>query len=88
MCIKVWYDMARFFFLCTLLILSFAFAVDIEKMSVEEKVGQLFMAYFYGEEVNEHAERLIQEVKIGGIIYYAWANGLTSPQQVQKLSQE
>jgi len=41
----------------------------IDQMTLEEKVGQLFMAYFDGEEANEHAERLIKETKIGGYHY-------------------
>jgi beta-N-acetylhexosaminidase len=56
------------------------------EMSLEEKVGQVLMAHFYGEEMNEEAKRLVQDVKVGGIIYYNWANGLTSPSQVQSLS--
>ena len=58
------------------------------QMTVEEKVGQLFMAYFDGDSVNEHAKRLIQDAKIGGIIYYQWANGLYSPEQVKTLSHD
>lgn len=58
----------------------------VEQMSIEEKVGQLLMVYFHGEKVNEEARRLVQETKVGGIIYYNWANGLTSPDQVYALS--
>lgn len=49
-------------------------------------MGQLLMAHFHGEEVNEEANILVREAKVGGIIYYNWANGLTSPQQVKSLS--
>lgn len=61
--------------------------ISVEKMSLEEKVGQLLVAHFHGEIANEEARTLIQEIKVGGIIYYNWANGLTSPQQVSTLSQ-
>jgi len=55
-------------------------------MSLEEKVGQLLMVHFQGEEANEDARTLIQEAKVGGIIYYNWCNGLHSPAQIQALS--
>lgn len=55
-------------------------------MSLEEKVGQLLMVNFHGERVNDDAKILVQEIKVGGIIYYNWANGLTSPEQIQMLS--
>ena len=59
---------------------------SIQKMSLEEKVGQLLMVHFHGEVANEDARILVQEVKVGGIIYYNWANGLHSPEQVRTLS--
>lgn len=58
----------------------------LEKMSVEEKVGQILMVSFCGEYANEEAKILIQDVKVGGIIYYTWANGLNSKDQVRNLS--
>lgn len=61
--------------------------VGAAEVTLEEKVGQLLMVHFNGEGVNEDARKLIQEVKVGGIIYYTWANGLRSPQQVQSLSE-
>ena len=74
---------------CFLLTRSFpAECYEIDQMTLEEKVGQLFMAYFDGEGANECAERLIRETKIGGIIYYAWSNGLKDPFKVQKMSND
>jgi len=61
---------------------------SLESMTLEEKVGQLLIAHFHGETVNEDARILIQDACVGGIIYYEWANGLHSPQQVQNLSNE
>ncbi len=55
-------------------------------MTLEEKLGQLLMVHFNGEKANDEAEILIQETKVGGIIYYNWCNGLYSPEQVQLLS--
>lgn len=63
-------------------------AANLAQMTIEEKVGQLFMAYFNGESVNEHAGRLICEAKIGGIIYYSWSNGLADPLKVRKMSED
>lgn len=58
----------------------------LEEMSLEEKVGQLLMVHFNGEHVNDDAKTLVQETKVGGIIYYNWSNGLHSPEQVGALS--
>jgi beta-N-acetylhexosaminidase len=59
---------------------------NLDQMSLEEKVGQLLLVHFHGETTNEDARVLIQDVGVGGIIYYNWANGLHSPRQVQSLS--
>lgn len=59
----------------------------LEEMSIEEKVGQLLMVHFHGEVANEDAKVLVQDLKVGGILYYNWSNGLTSPSQVQSLSE-
>ncbi len=90
----------RFFFLlyidfvmnlkCVLPVLCIHFScfasTYLEEMSLEEKVGQLLMVHFNGETVNEDAKILVQEVKVGGIIYYNWSNGLHGPKQIQSLS--
>lgn len=57
-------------------------------MTLEEKVGQLFMVCFKGEEINDDARTLVQDLKVGGIIYYNWANGLHSRDQVRTLSED
>lgn len=61
-------------------------SISLEKMTLEERVGQLLMVHFQGEIANEEARLLILEAKVGGFIYYNWSNGLTSPQQVNALS--
>lgn len=57
-----------------------------QPLTLEEKVGQLLIVHFRGEQANEDAKTLIQDTKVGGIIYYEWANSLRSPEQVQQLS--
>ena len=71
----IWFS---FFYLC--------FCVARE-MTLEEKIGQMLIVHFHGEEANEEARSLIQELHVGGLIYYDWGNGLTSPEQVRILSQ-
>ena len=44
------------------------------------------MVHFKGEYANEESKILIQQAHVGSIIYYNWANGLTSPLQVRQLS--
>lgn len=76
-----------FLFLFSLMSLSTCFgSLPLSKLSTEEKVGQLLIAHFHGKTANKESCTLIQQAKIGGIIYYNWANGLTSPEQVQTLS--
>lgn len=70
--------------LCTPL---FIFSLSVSDLTLEEKVGQLLLVHFNGHEANEEARQLIQELHVGGIIYYNWANDLSSPKQVQNLSQ-
>lgn len=64
-----------------------SFAYDHKALSLEEKVGQLLLVHFSGEEVSEEAKKLVGEVKVGGIIYFSWANGLNSTSQVRSLSE-
>lgn len=71
----------------SVLLLCFAIVYLNAEMTLEEKVGQLLIAHFSGKVINEDARILVQEVGVGGIIYYEWANGLESPEQVQNLSQ-
>lgn len=59
---------------------------SVTEMTLEEKVGQLLMVHFNGEVANEDARELVQETKVGGIIYYNWSNGLHNPDQVRGLS--
>jgi len=60
----------------------------LSTLTLEEKVGQTLIAHFRGEVANTDAKTLIEQAHVGGIIYYNWANGLHSPQQVLSLSND
>ena len=55
-------------------------------MSLEQKVGQLFMVHTHGTVAGEEARELIEGLHVGGIIYYNWSNQLDNPDQVAQLS--
>lgn len=75
---------------------------QLAAMSLEDKVGQLFMVYVHGESADSgqadavaaNMERLgaangaafVAAFKPGGIIYFDWSNGLSDPDQVAALS--
>lgn len=61
---------------------------SLSSLSLEEKVGQLLMVHTYSEQATPEAAFLIQKLHVGGIIYYSWANGLTSREQVTTLSNQ
>jgi beta-N-acetylhexosaminidase len=74
----------------------------IDGMTLEEKVGQMFMTYAYGQSsadpdpamvaANQQAygldnfDQLIDEYHLGGIIYFAWSNNVNNPTQIAGLS--
>ncbi|ATB27301.1 glycoside hydrolase family 3 protein [Melittangium boletus] len=74
----------------------------LKEMTLEEKVGQLFMAHAYGTTVadtdpkmveanrTDHgldtAEQLVERYHLGGIIYFTWTNNLGNPEQIARLS--
>ncbi|WP_247197221.1 glycoside hydrolase family 3 protein [Streptomyces sp. GESEQ-35] len=74
----------------------------ISRMSLEEKVGQLFVSRVYGhsatapdqadidanlEELGVRtAAELIAKYRLGGIIYFAWAHNTRDPHQIAALS--
>ena len=55
-------------------------------LSLEHKVGQMLIPHFQGRECTEEAKMLINDLHVGGFIYYEWANGLDSQKQVAQLS--
>jgi beta-N-acetylhexosaminidase len=74
----------------------------IKGMTLEEKVGQMFMTYAYGQSADDpdpamvaanqdaygldNFEQLIDEYHLGGIIYFAWSNNVNNPVQIAGLS--
>lgn len=54
-------------------------------MSVEEKVGQLFMVYFRGSRLSDELRQMIEDYHIGGIVLFAIAGNIESPRQVAAL---
>jgi beta-N-acetylhexosaminidase len=74
----------------------------VARMSLEQKVGQLFMTYVYGETADtqapadvarnqstygvDNAAQLMRRYHIGGLIYFAWSNNVNGPEQVAALS--
>ncbi len=74
----------------------------LASMTLEEKVGQLFMTHAYGTTADtqdpadvaanqkmygvDNAQELIDKYQPGGIIYFAWTNSVKNPDQIAKLS--
>ncbi|MFJ2718168.1 glycoside hydrolase family 3 protein [Streptomyces sp. NPDC087437] len=74
----------------------------ISRMTLEEKVGQLFVMRVYGHSATDPtqadidanlkeigvrtAAELIAKYRVGGIIYFAWANNTQNPHQIADLS--
>ncbi|MFC7305419.1 glycoside hydrolase family 3 protein [Streptomyces monticola] len=74
----------------------------IGRMSLEEKVGQLFVMRVYGHSATEpdqadvdknleeagvrNAAELIAKYRVGGIIYFGWAHNTREPHQIADLS--
>lgn len=74
----------------------------LSEMTLEEKVGQLFMTYVYGSTVDsehddivaanqdahgvDNAHDLIDQYHLGGVVYFTWADNIETPTQVAELS--
>ncbi|MGH3368351.1 MAG: glycoside hydrolase family 3 protein [Nocardioidaceae bacterium] len=74
----------------------------LARMTLTEKVGQLFMTYAYGETADtqapadvannqatygvDNASQLIDRYQLGGVIYFAWSNNVNAPRQIAELS--
>ncbi|HEY5489240.1 MAG TPA: glycoside hydrolase family 3 protein, partial [Candidatus Limnocylindrales bacterium] len=79
-------------------------AIDtlISEMTTDEKIGQLFMVAFYGDQANEtnptqvqanqaslgvaDVSAAISTYHLGGVIYFTWAGNMVSVRQVATLS--
>jgi beta-N-acetylhexosaminidase len=74
----------------------------LDHMTLEQKVGQLFMTYAYGDRADtqaaadvranqsahgvDNAQQLIDRYKLGGVIYFAWSNNVNDTAQIAGLS--
>jgi beta-N-acetylhexosaminidase len=70
----------------------------LARMSLPEKVGQMFVSYVYGQSAstpstaNESlygvatAGEAVAKYHLGGVIYFTWSNNLASPPQIAELS--
>ena len=74
----------------------------VKKMTLEEKVGQLFVTYAYGQTADTtnaadvaknqrdlgvaNGKELIEKYHVGGVIYFAWSNNVANPPQIAGLS--
>lgn len=74
----------------------------IAGMTLEEKVGQLFMTYAYGRSVDDRSpdmmaanqqahgvatgEQLLRRYHLGGVLYTSWSCNTISPRQIARLS--
>ena len=75
---------------------------QIKRMTLEEKVGQLFVTYAYGQTADttnaadvasnqkelgvNNGKELIEKYHLGGVIYFAWSNNVANPPQIAGLS--
>ena len=74
----------------------------VKRMTLEEKVGQLFVTYAYGQTADTtdpadvahnqqelgvaNGKELIEKYHVGGVIYFAWSNNVANPEQIAGLS--
>ena len=74
----------------------------LKSMTLEEKVGQLFVTYAYGTTADttdptavaqnrqlygvDNGAQLVSKYHLGGVIYFTWANTLTDPTTIATLS--
>ncbi len=77
-------------------------ARTLSRLTLEEKVGQLFVTYAYGSTADttagadvaanraaygvDNAGQLIDRYRLGGVIYFAWSNNVNDPAQIAGLS--
>jgi beta-N-acetylhexosaminidase len=70
----------------------------LRRMTLPEKVGQLFVTEVYGANATDPDQRnvdrygvatpaqVVQKYHLGGVIYYAWSNPTDNPEQTARLS--
>ena len=60
----------------------------LQNMSLQEKVGQVIIAYFTGPEFTARLAQELQEVPLGGVILYSAAGNIEKPAQVAALTEK
>lgn len=60
----------------------------LQNMSLEEKIGQVIIAYFTGPEFSQAPEKELQQLPLGGIILFSSAGNIESPAQVAHLTEQ
>jgi beta-N-acetylhexosaminidase len=74
----------------------------VASMTLEEKVGQLFVTHVYGDRSDttapadvaanraaygvDNAEQVVERYHVGGTVYFTWSNNVRDPQQIARLS--
>lgn len=74
----------------------------IARMSLPDKIGQMFVTYAYGDTATttdpaytaenqklygvDNGAQLVQKYRLGGIIYFAWTGSVKDPEQTARLS--
>ncbi|MGW0927612.1 glycoside hydrolase family 3 protein [Streptomyces sp. NPDC002644] len=70
----------------------------LARMTPDEKIGQLFCTYVYGQTPDtvdsrnraafgvDTPARIVEEYALGGVIYFGWSANLASPPQIARLS--
>ncbi|WP_238162917.1 glycoside hydrolase family 3 N-terminal domain-containing protein [Kribbella capetownensis] len=70
----------------------------LRRMTLEQKVGQLFVCYAYGPTADTADARntslygvatpaeVVRKFHLGGVIYFAWTDSVKDPQQIARLS--
>ena len=73
-------------------------ASTLARMTLEEKVGQLFVQNVYGSDANTPDARniplygvatpaeVVRKYHLGGVIYFAWTDSVQNPDQIVRLS--
>lgn len=69
-----------------ILTIAVFFSSILNAVSTEEMVGEMLLVHFHGAEANHESAELLREAHVGGFIFYNWANELSSPSQVTKLT--
>ncbi len=68
--------------------LLFFFSSLFGEMTLQDKVGQVFLAPLYERELTEHGREFLNQTRLGNVIYFGFANGPFTKDQLAKLSED